>query len=123
MAEDGGSIELWGDGEQTRSFCHIDDCTEGIYRLMQSDHSEPLNLGTDRLVSINQLAELVIGISGKRLDIVHVDGPQGVRGRNSDNTRLREVLGWEPAISLEDGLAATYAWVAEQVAARRTLVA
>jgi nucleoside-diphosphate-sugar epimerase len=123
MAEDGGSIELWGDGEQTRSFCHIDDCTEGIYRLMQSDHSEPLNLGTDRLVSINQLAELVIGVSGKRLDIVHVDGPQGVRGRNSDNTRLREVLGWEPAISLEDGLAATYAWVAEQVAARRTLVA
>ena len=115
MAEDGGSIELWGDGEQTRSFCYIDDCTDGIYRLMQSDCGEPLNLGTDRLVSINDLAQIVIGISGKHLNIVHIDGPQGVRGRNSDNTRLREVLGWEPGTSLEDGLAATYEWITQQV--------
>jgi GDP-D-mannose 3',5'-epimerase len=123
MAEDGGTIDLWGDGEQTRSFCYIDDCTEGIYRLMRSDCSEPLNLGTDRLVSINELAEIIIGISGKRLSIMHVDGPQGVRGRNSDNTRLREVLGWEPGTSLEDGLAMTYEWIAEQVSPRVALAA
>lgn len=115
MADDGGSIELWGDGEQTRSFCYIDDCTEGIYRLMRSDCADPINLGTDRLVSINDLAEIIIRISGKRIGIVHVDGPQGVRGRNSDNTRLRQVLGWEPGIALEDGLAATYEWIAERV--------
>jgi GDP-D-mannose 3',5'-epimerase len=118
MAEDGGTIELWGDGEQTRSFCYIDDCTEGIYRLMRSDCADPLNLGTDRLVSINDLAEIIIRISGKRISVAHIDGPQGVRGRNSDNTRLREVLGWEPATSLEDGLAATYAWIAEQAPSR-----
>jgi nucleoside-diphosphate-sugar epimerase len=116
LAEDGGSIEIWGDGEQTRSFCYIDDCVEGIYRLMQSDFCEPLNLGSDRLVSINELAQMIIRISGKELSIVHVEGPQGVRGRNSDNTQLVRVLGWEPTTSLEDGLAATYAWIAEQVA-------
>src|SRR5207253_6372909 len=115
LAEDGGSIELWGDGDQTRSFCYVDDCTEGIHRLMRSDFTGPLNLGTDRLVSINELAEMIIGISGKKLTIEHIDGPQGVRGRNSDNTQLRQVLGWEPGTSLEDGLAATYAWVAEPV--------
>lgn len=117
-AQDGTSIEIWGDGEQTRSFCHIDDCVEGIHRLMESGYSEPLNLGTDRLISINDLAEIIIRIAGKRLDVVHVEGPQGVRGRNSDNTRLREVLGWEPSISLEDGLENTYAWIAEQVRER-----
>jgi GDP-D-mannose 3',5'-epimerase len=116
-AEDGTSIEVWGDGEQTRSFCYIDDCVEGIYRLMQSDYSKPLNLGTDRMVSINELAEIIIDIAGKDLSIVHVDGPQGVRGRNSDNTRLREVLGWEPTVKLEDGLAETYRWIEKQVAA------
>jgi GDP-D-mannose 3',5'-epimerase len=121
-AENGASIELWGDGEQTRSFCYIDDCTEGIVRLMRSDHADPINLGTDRLVSINELAEIIIGISGKRLSTVHVEGPQGVRGRNSDNTKLREVLGWEPSTSLEDGLAATYEWIAEQVSPRISLV-
>lgn len=115
MAEAGGSIELWGDGEQTRSFCYIDDCIEGIHRLMCSDHSDPLNLGTDRLVSINELAAMITRISGKRLTVVHVDGPQGVRGRNSDNTQLRRVLMWEPSTSLEDGLEKTYAWIAEQV--------
>jgi GDP-D-mannose 3', 5'-epimerase len=118
--EDGGEIEIWGDGEQTRSFCYIDDCVEGIYRLMQSDYGEPLNLGTDRMVSINELARIIIEISGKHgISIRHVTGPQGVRGRNSDNTRLRQVLGWEPAISLEDGLATTYRWIDEQVRGRR----
>ncbi len=108
-------IEIWGDGEQTRSFCYIDDCVVGIYRLMRSDYREPLNLGQDRLISINQLADLVAEIAGIRIAKKHVAGPQGVRGRNSDNTRLREVLGWEPQISLEEGLARTYAWIEEQV--------
>jgi GDP-D-mannose 3', 5'-epimerase len=118
LVSDGGEIDLWGDGEQTRSFCHVDDCVEGIYRLMQSDHREPLNLGTDRMVSINQLARIIMDIAGKpNVRINHIPGPQGVRGRNSDNTRLREVLGWEPQISLEDGLAPTYRWIAEQVGA------
>jgi GDP-D-mannose 3', 5'-epimerase len=117
LAPPGGSIEVWGDGEQTRSFCYVDDCVEGIYRLMRSDHREPLNLGTDRMVTINELAQIVIDVSGKPdIGIVHVDGPQGVRGRNSDNTRLREVLGWEPGISLEDGLVPTYDWIAAHVA-------
>ncbi len=109
-------IEIWGDGEQTRSFCYIDDCLEGIFRLMRSDHHDPLNLGSDRMVTINELADIIAAIAG--IDIVkkHVPGPQGVRGRNSDNTRLREVLGWEPQISLEAGLAETYAWIEQQVA-------
>jgi GDP-D-mannose 3',5'-epimerase len=116
LAEPRGSIEIWGDGEQTRSFCHIDDCVEGIYRLMQSDYADPINLGTDRMVSINELARIIIEISAKPgITIRHVEGPQGVRGRNSDNTRLREVLGWEPQISLEDGLVPTYRWIEQQV--------
>jgi nucleoside-diphosphate-sugar epimerase len=109
---DKGEIEIWGDGEQTRSFCHVDDCVEGIYRLMRSDYREPLNLGTDRMVTINELAQMLIEISGKKdIRVRHVSGPQGVRGRNSDNTRLRRVLGWEPQISLEEGLASTYRWI------------
>jgi GDP-D-mannose 3', 5'-epimerase len=116
QAQPGGSVEIWGDGKQTRSFCYVDDCTEGIYRIMQSDYREPLNLGTDRMVSIDELARIVIAVSGKPdLELVHVEGPQGVRGRNSDNSRLREVLGWEPEISLEDGLEPTYRWIEEQV--------
>lgn len=118
QAEDGGEVEIWGDGLQTRSFCHVDDCVEGLRRLMESGHREPLNLGTDRMVTINELAEIVIAISGKRgLTLRHVDGPQGVRGRNSDNDRLREVLGWEPQITLEDGLTSTYRWIEKQVQA------
>jgi GDP-D-mannose 3', 5'-epimerase len=108
-------IEIWGDGEQTRSFCYIDDCVEGIFRLMRSDHKDPLNLGQDRLVSINELAEIIMKIADVKLTLRHVAGPQGVRGRNSDNTRLRQVLGWEPQISLETGLAKTYQWITEQV--------
>lgn len=118
QADAGGSVEIWGDGLQTRSFCYVDDCVEGIFRLMESGYREPLNLGTDRMVTINQLAEIVIAISGKRgLRLEHVDGPQGVRGRNSDNARLRSVLGWEPHVSLEEGLEATYLWIEKQVQA------
>jgi nucleoside-diphosphate-sugar epimerase len=114
-------VEIWGDGEQTRSFCYIDDCVEGLLRLMRSDYYQPLNLGQDRLISINGLADLVADVAGVSIVKKHVPGPQGVRGRNSDNSTLREVLGWEPHISLEEGLARTYLWIEEQVA-RSTLV-
>jgi nucleoside-diphosphate-sugar epimerase len=116
-------IEIWGDGEQTRSFCYVDDCVEGILRLVASSHSEPLNLGQDRMVTINQLADMVCAAAGVQLGRRHVAGPQGVRGRNSDNTRLREVLGWEPQVSLEEGLRRTYEWIEEQVAAKLGLKA
>ena len=108
-------IEIWGDGEQTRSFCYIDDCLEGIYRLMRSDHYEPINLGQDRMVTINELADMVASVAGVAITKKHIEGPQGVRGRNSDNTKLREVLKWEPEISLEDGIARTYKWIEGQV--------
>ena len=117
MAQNGEDIEMWGDGEQTRSFCYIDDCVEGIFRIMQADYSLPLNLGTDRLVTINELARIIIEISGKTdIGIRHIEGPQGVRGRNSDNSRIRNVLDWEPQTSLEDGLVPTYRWIEKQVA-------
>ena len=109
-------IEIWGDGEQTRSFCYITDCVEGIHRLMRSDYHEPLNLGQDRMVTINELADIVANAADILITKKHVDGPQGVRGRNSDNTRLRKVLGWEPQTSLEDGLANTYQWIEGEVA-------
>jgi nucleoside-diphosphate-sugar epimerase len=117
MAKLAGSseIEIWGDGKQTRSFCYIDDCVEGIYRLMQSGYREPLNLGQDRMVSIDTLADIIAEIAGIRINKQHVNGPQGVRGRNSDNTMLRKVLSWEPKISLEEGLARTYSWIERQV--------
>jgi GDP-D-mannose 3',5'-epimerase len=111
-------IEIWGDGEQTRSFCYIDDCVEGIYRLMQSDYADPLNLGQDRLISIDALADMVAAVAGVSIVKKHVAGPQGVRGRNSDNTRLRAVLGWEPQISLEEGMARTYEWIEARVRER-----
>jgi GDP-D-mannose 3',5'-epimerase len=110
-------VEIWGDGEQTRSFCYIDDCLEGLCSLMRSEHAEPLNLGQDRLVSIDGLADIVADIAGVRIRKRHVAGPQGVRGRNSDNSRLRRILNWEPRISLEEGLSRTYAWIEEQVRA------
>lgn len=116
QAEPGETVEIWGDGEQTRSFCYVDDCVEGLYRIMESDYAAPINLGTDHMVSINELARIVIDISGKDdLTLVHVEGPQGVRGRNSNNTKLREVLGWEPGIDLEEGLVPTYRWIEKQV--------
>lgn len=111
-------IEIWGDGEQTRSFCYIDDCLEGLNRLMKSDFSEPLNLGQDRMVTINELADIIAGIAGIQIRKKHIPGPMGVRGRNSDNTLLRKVLGWAPEISLEDGLSRTYTWIEAQVKAR-----
>lgn len=115
-------IEIWGDGEQTRSFCYIDDCIEGIYRLMRSEYNEPLNIGQDRMITINQLADMVADIAGIKIVIQHISGPQGVRGRNSDNTRLRQVLQWEPHISLEEGLTRTYAWIEGLVKERLTAV-
>ena len=114
-------IEIWGDGEQTRSFCYIDDCVEGIYKLMRSDWHQPINLGQDRMLTINELVDIISNIAGYRVRKRHVPGPQGVRGRNSDNTLLREVLGWEPEISLEEGLRITYRWIEEQVAAQLSL--
>src|SRR5262249_27140362 len=123
LAEDVDEIEVWGDGEQTRSYCYIDDCVEGIYRLMESEHREPINLGQDRMISINELVDIVANIAGKtigkRYDLTK---PQGVRGRNSDNTRLREVLHWEPSISLEDGLKVTYHWIAGELEKQNTPV-
>jgi len=109
-------IEIWGDGEQTRSFCYIDDCVKGLRLLMESGHQEPINLGQDRLISINELADLVANAAGLEIAKKHIPGPQGVRGRNSNNDRLREVLGWEPEITLEAGIARTYAWIEAQVA-------
>jgi nucleoside-diphosphate-sugar epimerase len=112
LANQEDTIEVWGDGHQTRSYCYIDDCVEGLFRLMRSKHREPLNLGTDRLVSINELVEIVAAIAGKAIRRRHdLSKPQGVRGRNSDNSLLREVLRWEPATTLESGLARTYRWI------------
>lgn len=107
-------VEIWGDGEQTRSFCYIDDCVYGIHKLMASDYPHPLNLGQDRLITINGLVDMVAEHAGVEVTKKHIPGPQGVRGRNSDNTKLREVLGWEPQISLEEGMARTYDWIEQQ---------
>ncbi len=116
LAGNEDTIEVWGDGEQTRSYCYIDDCVEGIYRLMRSDYSEPLNLGQDRMLSINELVDIIAGIAGKKISKRYdVTKPQGVRGRNSDNTRLKQILDWEPKVSLEAGLDRTYTWIAAQV--------
>src|SRR5262245_34270622 len=112
LANNGDEIEVWGDGLQSRSYCYIDDCVEGIYRLMRSDFREPLNLGQDRMITINELVDIVSKIGGKTLvKRYDLTKPQGVRGRNSDNTKLRQVLGWEPQISLEEGLKLTYWWI------------
>jgi nucleoside-diphosphate-sugar epimerase len=119
LAKDGDEIEIWGDGKQTRSFCYIDDCLEGTYRLMESDWKEPLNIGSDRLVTIDELADMIIKISGKKIKKrYNLSAPQGVRGRNSDNTLCKKVLGWEPKISLEEGLKRTYEWIEKIVQAR-----
>ena len=112
---DGGEIEMWGDGTQTRSFLYIDECLEGVRRLMESDFIGPVNIGSDEMVSINQLAEIAMEIAGKKLRINHIDGPLGVRGRNSDNRLIQEKLGWVPNWSLHKGMELTYEWIAEQV--------
>jgi nucleoside-diphosphate-sugar epimerase len=110
-------IEIWGDGRQTRSFCYVDDCVAGICRLMRSEYRSPLNLGQDRLITIDELADIVAGIAGIEITKTHISGPQGVRGRNSDNTKLRDVLGWTPEISLEEGLGRTYRWIESEIPA------
>lgn len=111
----GGEIEIWGDGTQTRSFLYIDECVEGTIRLTRSDWSGPVNIGSVEMVSINDLAGMIMSVSGKRVSLKHVDGPLGVRGRNSDNALIREKLGWAPSGKLADGLAKTYEWIEEQV--------
>jgi GDP-D-mannose 3', 5'-epimerase len=119
LTDDGDEIEVWGDGQQTRSFMYIDDCIEGLRRLMASYYREPLNLGTDELISIDGLVDLISSIAGKTLKKVHdLSKPQGVRGRNSDNSRLRQVLCWEPSTPLSKGLVSTYWWIEAQVSAR-----
>jgi nucleoside-diphosphate-sugar epimerase len=112
---DGGEIEIWGDGLQTRSFLYIDECIEGVRRLMNSDFMGPVNIGSEEMVTINQLAEMIMKIGNKKLSIKHITGPLGVRGRNSDNHLIKEKLGWAPTAKLEDGIVLTYAWVKEQI--------
>ncbi len=123
MAPEGGEVEIWGDGEQTRSFLYIDECVEGVCRLMASPFAGPVNIGSDEMVTINQLAEMVIRIAGKKLKLKHIKGPLGVRGRNSDNRRIQAKLRWAPSRPLEEGIARTYFWVTEQTQARCSLEA
>ena len=122
-AEDGGEIELWGDGTQTRSFLYVDECVEGVRRLMDSDWAGPVNIGSMEMVTLNRLAEMVMEVAGKELRIKHIPGPLGVRGRNSDNRLIQEKLGWEPKFSLERGLDRTYNWILRQVERRDAAVA
>lgn len=119
MARDGDEIEIWGDGEQTRSFMYVDDCVEGIYRIMQSDCSDPINLGSEEIVTINQLAQTIIDVSGKKLTIKHVDGPQGVRSRRISHEKAKSLLGWEAKVSLKEGLTKTYEWIDNQVKSKQ----
>jgi len=115
-AKDGGEVEIWGDGKQTRSFLYIDECIEGILRFMAvKDFHGPLNIGSEEMVTINQLTEMVIGIAGKKLGIKNISGPVGVQGRNSDNALIRQKLNWEPSMKLKDGMAKMYEWVDKQV--------
>lgn len=121
-ADDGAAIEIWGDGEQTRSFLYIDECLEGVRRLIESDLAGPFNVGSEEMISINEFAHAIAKIAGKRISLRHVSGPLGVRGRCSDNRLIREKLGWAPSLPLRVGIEKTYAWIAAQVAAasRRT---
>lgn len=118
-AKDGGTVQIWGDGRQTRSFLYIDECVEGTIRLLRSPHSGPFNIGSEEMVSINQLTGLIMDIAGKRLGIEHIPGPLGVRGRNSDNRLIQATLGWAPSRTLREGLEKTYAWIEGQVRQRQ----
>ncbi len=122
-APDGGTIEVWGDGLQTRSFLYIDECLEGVRRLMRSDFSGPVNIGSEEMISINALVAMVADVAGKEIHVRHIDGPTGVRGRTSENTLIAERLGWKPMRALRDGIDATYRWIAEQVEAQRGALA
>lgn len=117
-APNGGEVEIWGDGKQTRSFLYIDECVEAVRKLVDSDFTGPMNIGSEEMVTIDRLAEMAMKIAGKQLSLKHIPGPLGVRGRNSDNNIMRQKLGWEPQMRLEEGLAATYYWISEQVARR-----
>ncbi len=115
QAKEGGSIEIWGDGTQTRSFLYIDECIEAVQRLMLSDFTEPVNIGSDEMISLNNLAKMVMDVAKKPLSINNIPGPLGVKGRNSDNKLIHEKLGWKPSKSLKEGITATYSWVKQQV--------
>ena len=117
QSDNNGSIEVWGDGLQTRSFLYIDECVEATLRLMRSDFNGPVNIGSEEMVSINDLARSIISLSNKNIELVNVQGPEGVRGRNSDNRLIKEKLGWSPTATLEEGLAKTYSWISAQVEA------
>lgn len=119
-AKDGDEVEMWGDGKQTRSFCYIDDCVEGVLRLMRSDYGEPMNIGSDEMVTMNQMQEMAIAFEKKTISIKHIPGPEGVRGRNSNNDLIKKVLGWAPSITLADGLKKTYEWIKVEIEKERT---
>lgn len=123
MASDGDAIEIWGDGEQTRSFLYVDECIEGVLRLTRSDWTGPVNIGSDEMVTINQLAQTIASIAGKHIKLKHVPGPLGVRGRNSDNRLIKQKLGWAPTQPLKEGLKKTYPWIAERVSELKQHVA
>ena len=111
LPQGGGSIEVWGDGLQTRSFLLVDECVEATYRLMQSDFMGPVNIGSEEMVTINELVDTAARVAGKKVEKIHIEGPLGVRGRNSDNTLIREKLGWDYSITLEEGIKKTYEWI------------
>ena len=115
MCEDGGEIEVWGDGQQTRSFLYIDECIEGVLRLTRSDFEGPVNIGSEEMIKINDLAKMAIAISGKDIKVKNIPGPEGVRGRNSDNRLIKEMLDWEPNAPLREGMEKVYAWIASEV--------
>jgi GDP-D-mannose 3',5'-epimerase len=121
MATNGGQIDVWGDGKQTRSFLIVDECIEGTLRLLRSDFEGPVNIGSEEMVTINQLAGMIIGIAEKDLSVNNIPGPLGVRGRNSDNRLIRQMLGWAPSQTLQAGLETTFAWINSQVERRHNL--
>jgi nucleoside-diphosphate-sugar epimerase len=115
MADAGGEIEIWGDGEQTRSFLYIDECIEAVRRLVDSDFMGPVNIGSEEMVTINQLVAITSDVANKEISVNHIDGPTGVRGRNSDNTVIRNVLGWDYQMSLREGIEKTYVWIQKKM--------
>src|SRR6185436_13166935 len=117
----GGEIEIWGDGKQTRSFLIVDECVEGVRRLMESDFSGPINIGSEEMISINDFAKMVISVSGKSISIKNIKGPTGVRGRNSDNALIKEKLGWAPSQPLRVGVEETYNWIVSQIEKKHQL--